>query len=339
MGSDREGFGSDGGLTRDGAVVRILVTEQAAARHADAIAEALQGRPHRLVHAGDADIAFVSRDVTGMSTKHEIAPATAVFYDAMRQAGSLRWVHTHAAGADRPIFIELRARGVVLTTSSGANAEVVAQSTVAGLLALARRFPELMAAQRQRRWASLIGGVQPRDLAGQRATIVGWGPIGQHVARMLAVFGLEIAVVRSSATPAGAGMRTVAFEQIAELLPGTDWLILACPLSARTEGFIDAAALALLPRGAHLLNVSRGEVMDEAALILALQEGALAGAFLDVFTHEPLAVESPLWGMGNVIATPHSAGFSDGNAARVASMFLDNLRRWGVGEALLRRVV
>jgi phosphoglycerate dehydrogenase-like enzyme len=111
------------------------------------------------------------------------------------------------------------------------------------------------------------------------------------------------------------------------VLPQADWLLLACPLSDRTRGLISASALALLPAGAHIINVARGEVIDEPALIEALQTSRVAGAYLDVFEHEPLPAQSPLWDMPNVIASPHSAGFSDANAARVEEVFLDNLGR------------
>ncbi|QHJ01520.1 D-2-hydroxyacid dehydrogenase [Xylophilus rhododendri] len=322
----------------EGAPLRILMSAKAQALHGEAVAQVLQGRPHQLVlpGGGDVDIAFVTREVTGLSTKHQVLPATQAFYDSLRAAPSLRWVQLHSAGADRPVFVELKARGVDIATASGANAEVVAQSAVAGLLALARRFPQLMAAQQERRWAPLMGGALPRDLNGQHATIVGWGPIGQHVGRLLTAFGLRISVVRSSASAPGAEPAAVAFESLKELLPATDWLVLACPLSERTRGLVDAEALALLPASAHLVNVARGEIVDEAALIEALQQQRLAGAFLDVFHQEPLPAESPLWSLPNVIATPHSAGFSDGNAARVAAMFLENLGRWAAGEPLLR---
>ncbi len=344
MGDDREGLRGDGGLMPAPAALptgplRILVSEESAREHADAIAACLPDRPHRLVAAGDADIAFISREVTGLSTKHRVLPRTQAFYDTLLAAPSLRWVHTHSAGADRPVFGLLRARGVAVTTSTGANAAVVAQTAVAGLLALARRFPQLMAAQRAHRWAPLIAEGLPRDLAGQQATIVGWGPIGQEAARLLEAFGLRVAVVRSSDAPARPGVPTVAFERIGTLLPSTDWLLLACPLTDRTRGLVDAAALARLPRGAHVLNVSRGEVVEEAALVGALRSAHLGGAFLDVFAYEPLPAESPLWDLPTVIATPHSAGFSDGNAARVVGMFLDNLRRWHRGEALSGQAV
>ncbi|WP_076998682.1 D-2-hydroxyacid dehydrogenase [Variovorax sp. KK3] len=319
------------------APLRILLSTRARGQLGAAIAGVLGGRAHVFVEAGpgvDADVAFVSRDVTGLSTKHTVLPDTQRFYDALLGAPSLHWVHVHSAGADRPVFVELLRRGVALSTSSGANAAIVAQTALAGLLALARGFPQLMAAQRERRWAPLIGGEQPRDLAGQTAIVVGWGPIGQQLGAMLGALGLKLVVVRSSAAPAGPGIETVAFEALATVLPRADWLLLACPLSDRTRQLVDARALALLPPGARFVNVARGECVDEPALIAALQSGCLAGAFLDVFAHEPLAADSPLWAMPNVIATPHSAGFSDGNAARVARMFLDNLDAWQAGRPL-----
>jgi phosphoglycerate dehydrogenase-like enzyme len=316
--------------------LRLLLSERAREQLAPAIARVLGGRSHAFVTAApgvDADVAFVSRDVTGLSTKHAVLPETQVFYDAMLGAPSLRWVHLHSSGADRPVFVELRRHGVRLSTSSGANAAIVAQTALAGLLALARRFPQLMAAQRAHRWTPLIGSGLPRDLAGQTAVVVGWGPIGRQLGALLELLGLKLIVVRSSAAPAGPGIETVAFEDLPTVLPRADWLILACPLTDRTRRLVDADALALLPAGAQLVNVARGECVDEPALVAALEAGSLAGAFLDVFAHEPLAADSPLWDLPQVIATPHSAGFSDGNGARVAQMFLDHLGQFAARTA------
>lgn len=346
MAEDRARLEGDGGIGGVPAgplpgLLRILLSDQAREQLGDAIGGVLEGQAHTLVLPApgvDADVAFVSRDVTGLSTKHVLMPATKVFYDALLGAPGLRWVHLPSAGADRPVFAALQRRGVMLTTSSGASAAVVAQTALAGLLALARHFPRLMAAQRARTWAPLVDTGMPRDLAGQTAVIVGWGPIGRQLGDMLNLLGLRLVVVRSSATPAGAGIDTVTYEQLATVLPRADWLVLACPLTERTRALVDAGALALLPAGAQLVNVARGEVVDEPALVAALQAGRLAGAYLDVFAQEPLPAHSPLWDLPNVIATPHSAGFADGNARRVARMFLDNLARWRTGKPLERVV-
>lgn len=320
------------------APLRILLSQAGQAQAGAGISATLGDAPWRRVAPGeDADIAFVTRDVTGLSTKHTVLPDTRVFYDGLLSAASLRWVHIHSAGADRPVFVELMQRGVALTTSSGANARIVVQTAVAGILALARRLPRLFAAQREARWAPLMGDALPRDLTGQTAVVVGWGPIAQGIAAFLRMLDMRVAVVRSSDAAADGAEETVAFEQIARVLPRADWLVLACPLTARTQQLIDAHALSLLPAGAHLVNVARGEVVDEAALVDALSSHRLAGAFLDVFAHEPLPADSPLWHLENVIVTPHSAGHSDGNGARVLDIFLDNLARWQRGDALQHR--
>jgi len=325
------------GVGRVSEPLRILVSGRAAGGLREALGAVLGERPWLLVgpEEGGADLALVTRDVTGLSTKQKVLPGTQRFYDALAGSPALRWVHIHSAGADRPIYQQLRARGVQVSTSSGANALVVAHTALAGVLALARRLPQLWQAQREHRWASLMGEELPRDLEGQHAVVVGWGPIGQQLARLLQALGLRVTVVRQQALPAE-GFATVAAARLREVLPGADWLLLACPLTAQTRGLVDAATLAALPAGAQLVNVARGEIVDEAALVEALRAGRLSGAFLDVFAQEPLAPESPLWALPNVIATPHSAGLSDGNAARVQRMFLDNLSRFLAGEALQR---
>jgi phosphoglycerate dehydrogenase-like enzyme len=331
------------------APLRILLSDAARDCLGPRIADALGERPFELLSinalgtspVADTDIAFISRDVTGRSTKHELAPALQACYNTLRHAPSLRWVHTHSAGADRPVYGDLQARGVAITTSSGTNAMVVAQTAIAGLLALARHFPQLMAAQRSHTWAPLIdsnGIALPRDLDGQTAVVIGWGPIGQQIGRLLTALGLRVVVVRRSAAAFDGVRQVVGFDALGQVLSKADWLILACPLTDTTRGLINRHALALLPPGAHLINVARGEVVKEADLIDALQSGQLAGAFLDVFAHEPLAADSPLWDLTNVIVTPHTAGHSDGHFERVAQAFVGNLERWVARQSLANRV-
>jgi phosphoglycerate dehydrogenase-like enzyme len=308
------------------------------------LANLLVGRDYECITFEDAiasgrrdfDVAFVSRDVTGLSTKHELAPSLKACYQVLEETPSMRWVHIHSAGADRDVYVRLKAKGVQVATSSGANAEVVAQTALAGLLALSRKFPELVHAMHEKKWAPLLGSQLPPDLAGQTAMLVGWGPIAQRVAQFLSMLGLRLKVVRQQAhagtsahSAAGAShIEMLTYETLDAALPSTDWLLLMCPLTATTRGLIDARRLALLPQGAGLVNVARGEVVVEKDLIEALQTGKLGSAYLDVFEHEPLPPSSALWSLPNVIVTPHSAGFSAGNEARVSQMFLDNLASW-----------
>ena len=330
--------------------LRILMSQQSIDRWGESVATLMERRPYELLSLEaavaakrtDADVAFISREVTGTSTKHEIHPALQQVYALLRQSLGLRWVHIHSAGADRQIYLDLLAKGVQVTTSSGANAQVVATVALAGILALARRFPLLWAEQQARQWIPMMGARMSRDLPGQTATIVGWGPIGQKLGSLLQALGLHVVAVRqqlaTQQSPASAGVEMVTFESWTQALPKTDWLILACPLTAKTRQLVTASVLASLPSGAHLINVARGEVVDESALVVALQSGHLGGAFLDVFAHEPLPPDSPLWNMPQVMVTPHAAGHSDGNETRVGQMFLDNLRCWTEGMPLRNTV-
>jgi phosphoglycerate dehydrogenase-like enzyme len=333
--------------TQDHKPLQVLLSEKAQADFGSRIAEVLAGMPHCFLHPGDpvdsdgdigADLALITRDVTGLSTKALLTPATAHFYELLRKARSLQWVHSHSAGADRPIFGELRQRGVSVTTSSGANAEPVAQTAVAGLLALSRRFPFLMAAQRRATWEPLLGERAPKNLRAQVAIVVGLGPVGQEIATLLKALHLKVIGVRRESQPSPPCDSTIGFADLSAALPQADWLVLACPLTPTTRGMIDAAALARMPIGAQIVNVARGEVIVEKDLIAALHSGHLGGAFLDVFEHEPLAKDSPLWAMENVIVTPHSAGHAAGNYAAVGEIFLINLARWR-DKKTLRNVV
>jgi phosphoglycerate dehydrogenase-like enzyme len=227
------------------------------------------------------------------------------------------------------------ARGVTVTSSSGASASLVAQTALTGLLSLARRFPQLAAAQRAHVWAPFMKVGLPPDLEGQTATIVGWGPIGQKLGAWLGALGLKIVVVRQSATSFIDNTRVVSFDSFNQILPETDWLVLACPLTKQTTNLVSKDALALMKPGSHIVNISRGTVIDEPAMIEALQKGHLAGAYLDVFAQEPLHVDSPLWDMPNVICTPHTSGFSDAILHRMAQKFIENLGYWKRGEPMI----
>lgn len=322
--------------------MKILLSEKALQSLRQKIEKMMAGQPFECVTfesaiasgRRDFDAAFISRDVTGLSTKHELAPSLKACYQVLDETQSLRWVHIHSAGADRDIYVRLKARGVQVATSSGANADVVAQTALAGLLALSRKFPQLVHAMHERKWAPLLGSTLPPDLEGQTVVMVGWGPIGQRLAQFLTVLGLHLVVVRQSqhatAQPAKQLPEMITFEMLEGVLPNTDWLVLVCPLTEKTRGLVNAKRMSLMKPTAGLVNVSRGEVVVEKDLIQALQTGVLGSAYLDVFEHEPLPQESALWQMPNVIVTPHSAGFSSGNEPRVSQMFLSNLKQWSL---------
>lgn len=251
------------------------------------------------------------------------------FFSAVRKAPSLRWLHTFNVGVDHPIFGEILARGAKITTSAGTTAVPIAQHAITGLLMFARGFPALLAAQRRHEWIRVRRAGQPKDLAGQTLCVLGLGAIGREIARLGQALGLHVVGIRRSprqdADPVDELLPPAALNDV---LARTQWLAIACPLTPETRKLIDAAALARLPRGAYVLNIARGAIVDEAALIAALQSGQLGGAYLDVFEQEPLPAESPLWDLPNVVVTPHSAAAATGNEARVLDLLVANFERW-----------
>jgi phosphoglycerate dehydrogenase-like enzyme len=261
------------------------------------------------------------------------------FLGSALHAPNLRWMHLPNAGVDHPVFGRLLGQGVRLTTSSGTTAEPIAQTAIAGLLALARGFPRWWAAQRRHEWAPHRRERAPRDLPRQTMVIVGVGAIGNEIARLARALGLHIVGVRRRPRAAGDHVDEL-YPQSAlhTILPRADWLVLACPLTNETRGLVDAAALARLPATARVINVARGQIIDEPALIAALQHGRLAGAYLDVFDQEPLPADSPLWDLPNVIISPHDSSASSGNAARISELFLRNLEHWLRNEPLENEV-
>ena len=261
------------------------------------------------------------------------------FFSAARKAANLKWLHVFNAGVDHPIYSEMLARGVRLTTSSGSTAEPIAQTAMAALLMLSRNFPHWIAAQRKHAWEPLEGAHAPPDLEGQTVLILGLGHIGRECARIARALGLHVIGVRRSPRQADDPVDELhAPARLVELLPRAQWLIIACPLTPETRGLVNADALARLPQGARVINVARGEIVDEPALVTALRTGHLAGAYLDVFEKEPLPPDSPLWDLPNVLVSPHNSAAASGNDGRVYRIFRDNLRRWMHGAPLINEV-
>lgn len=251
------------------------------------------------------------------------------FFGALLTAPAVRWLHMFSAGLDDPVFDGLLQRGVRLSGSAGSSATPIAHTVVLHALALCRSTRAYADAQSDARWH----GLDALDLEGRRMCIVGMGSIGREVARLAPHFGIDVIGVRR--TPDGhEPCPTHAVDRLHELLPSVDDLVLTAALTPDSRGLIGSTELALLPRGAHVINVGRGELIDEPALVAALQTGHLGGAALDVFAVEPLPAESPLWRLPNVIVTPHTAGRTALSAHRAAEIFTDNLGRFTRGEAL-----
>jgi phosphoglycerate dehydrogenase-like enzyme len=280
---------------------------------------------------GRVEAAFFSGDVFPDYSRQ--------FFSTVRKAPRLTWLHVFNVGVDHPIYTEMLERGVRLTTSAGSTAEPIAQTAIMGLLALARGLPHWLAASRRREWSPLTGSAAPHDLEGQTVVILGLGKIGSEIARLARALGLNVIGVRRGPRkpddPVDELHPPAAFPRLAARC---DWLVIACPLTPETRGLIDASCIASLPRGARIINIARGEIVNEAALIAALRDGHLGGAYLDVFETEPLPPASPLWDLPNVIVTPHNSAAAAGNDGRVLEIFLDNLGRWHRGAPLVNEV-
>ena len=260
----------------------------------------------------------------------------AAYSDAVVASKSLKWIHLWASGVGHVHFVPVLARkGVTITSSTGANAEPVAQTGFTGLLMLARGFPTYIEGQRRREWRPLRGAALPDDLRGQTVLLIGVGAIGKIFAGYARAFGLKVVGVRRSPAQPGDPVDELhPPSKLPELLPRADWLVLACPLTSETRNLIDAGAFGRLRQGARLVNIARGAVVDEAALIEALRSGRLGGAALDAHAQEPLPADSPLWDLPNVIISPKNATASSGNEQRYADMFIANFGHWIRGEPM-----
>jgi D-2-hydroxyacid dehydrogenase (NADP+) len=273
-------------------------------------------------HVEDVDVAF-----TPFMTPEMVAAAA-----------RLRWVHSSAAAVEGLLpLAHLAARGIVVTNSRGVQAIPMAEHVMGGLLVLSRRLDRILDAQRDRRWIqNELSDDWPWMLHGQTMTIVGLGTIGVEVAKRAHAFGMSVTGVRRRATEPRPSFvdRVFGADQLNEALAGSDVLVLSAPGVASTQRMIGAEQLALLNDGAVVVNVARGQIIDEEALRTALASGKLRGAVLDVFDREPLDEASPLWSMPNVVITPHTSGFRASHWDEVTDLFTDNLRRYQRGEEL-----
>lgn len=274
------------------------------------------------------DVAFFSRDLYEGSSLRKPGPPSDAFFRVADAAPGLRWLHVCSSGQDLPQYAPTLARGVPVTASTGVTAAPIAQTAVAAILAQSRGFDRWLASQARREWAPLTGDARPRELEAMQVLVLGAGAIGQEIGRLCSALGLRTTAVRRQPEPLAGFDAVIGFDQLDAALPGCDWLVLALPLTPDTTGLIDARRLALLPPRARIVNVARGELIDETALAQAVAAGRLAGAYLDTFTEEPLPASSPLWTLPSVWISPHNSAASLGHEDRVVGCFADHFQRW-----------
>ncbi len=282
---------------------------------------------------------------------------TAEAFDrVMARAPRLAWVHSASAGVERVLTPASLQRGLVITNARGVFSRPIAEYVLMMILAVSRRLPQLLELQRERTWQPLEGA-ELRDVT---VGIVGLGSIGRAVGALATGFGCRVVAIRRR-TEAGSGVaagpgtdpeaelddrplgevmldRVLGPESLPELLADADFIVLAAPLTPETEGMINAETLSHVKPGAWLINVARGRLVDERALLRALREGPLGGAVLDAFREEPLPPGSPFYDLPNVIVTPHTSWSSGRVLDRSVGLFCDNLARYRLGEPLLNVV-
>ena len=262
--------------------------------------------------------------------------------DFASTAGRLKLIQSISAGVDQYDKDVLRAHGIRLASAAGVNAQAVAEHAMALMLALQRRLPEARDNQAAGRWRGMISDIAQREdqLTGKTLLVVGLGRIGARLARLAKAFDMRvIATKRDPASGADGVDAVLANDRLRELLPQADVVAVACPLTPQTENLIGAEALAARKPSAHLINVARGRVVDEPALVRALQEKRIAAAGLDVTREEPLPAASPLWAMPNVLITPHSAGETQRYEDAVIDILMENLARLWRGETALHNQI
>lgn len=272
----------------------------------------------------------------------ELAPAAEIgwfdMYDkkdmaaVISAATQLKWLNSIYAGVDGMPLGLLRERGTVVTNGAGINAVTIAEYVVMGMLTVAKGYREVVRAQERREW--LIDSPGKVELFGSKALLLGYGAIGKLVEERLRAFAVDVTVVRRSPGP-----NTLTPDQWREKLGDFDWVILAVPATPETDGMIGAAELAAMKPNATLINIARGAVVDQDALVEALNNQSIAAAFLDVTTPEPLPADNPLWSLDNAHITMHLSGRAqDKMFVRSAERFLENLNRWHKGEAVTPQV-
>ena len=284
-------------------------------------------------------VARSKSELAGALPAAEVVFGSAPASEERELATSLRWIQLASAGASSVLTPEFVRTDIVLTTASGVHPIQMSEHAFAMMLMFARRMHEYLAAQADAQWAK--EPVERSDELYERTVgIVGLGHVGREIARKAKAFGMQVLATRRTVDKSAAPDvdEMVKPEALHELLKRSDYVVLAVPLTAETSKIIGASELAVMKPTAFLVNIARGGVVDEGALVDALRQGRIAGAGLDTFETEPLPEESPLWRLPNVIVTPHTAGSTPRYWERATALFCDNLARYLEGKTL-RNVV
>jgi phosphoglycerate dehydrogenase-like enzyme len=287
----------------------------------------------RYATADDLPAALLGADA--LLAWHSTSTAVADAWPADRDRAP-RWIHVAGSGVEPMLFPAVTGDpGIALTNSRGVYDQAIAEYVLGFVLAMAKDVPGMLEHQRRREW-------RPRDsepIGGRRAVVWGTGPIGRAVARTLRAVGMRVSGAGRTPRAGDADFGTVHGPAgIPGALGAADYVVLVAPLTGQTRGMVDARTIRAMKPGARLINVGRGALVDEEALIDALTSGHLVGAALDVFATEPLPAGSPLWTLPGVLVSPHTAGEAQGWRASLAELFADNLRRRQDGRPLLNVV-
>jgi len=257
-------------------------------------------------------------------------------------ARKLRWIHSPAAAVHQLMYPELLRSSVVVTNSTGIHGPVVAEHAIAVLLALAKRLPRAMQYQAQKTWAQdqlWNERPRPREVAGATVAVVGMGSIGSEFTTRARALGMKVLAVRENPGKGTGGADEVfSASAIDSVLPRADYVLLCTPVTPETTGIINAARLRRMKPDSYLINVGRGPLVEQAALLQALKDRQIAGAALDVFDEEPLPSDSPFWSLDNLLITPHTAAVTERLWDRHYKLIVENMKRFLAGEPLLNQV-
>lgn len=255
-------------------------------------------------------------------------------------ARKLKWIHSTAAGVGQLMYSELRASDIVVTNARGIHSKPMAEHILGMIIAMSRKFPEAYRFQRESHWAQQeIWDARPFELNGKILLIIGFGSIGCELARLVQPIGMRVwGITRSGRADGHFAERILPAAELHSALPHADFVLVAAPETPETKRMIGEKELAVMKKSAYLINVARGTLVNQDALIAALRARSIAGAELDVTEEEPLPPESPLWKLDNVFVTPHISAATDLLWERQEKLLLENLERWFDGRELLNRV-